>query len=96
MAVPLCWFSLERLVSALMIIQIVFQLVPQVIAIFAMRMFRKEIHRPYRMWLHPVPAVVALRGWITLRPRPISVSTLAPPSLYYLSGWLPTLCGPRP
>jgi amino acid transporter len=70
MAVPLCWFSLERLVSALMIIQIVFQFVPQVIAIFAMRMFRKEIHRPYRMWLYPVPAVVALLGWICVAATP--------------------------
>ena len=35
MAIPLCWFSLERLLSALMIIQIVLQFIPQIVAMFA-------------------------------------------------------------
>jgi amino acid transporter len=70
LAIPLCWFSLERLVSALMIIQIVFQFIPQVFAVFAMRFLRKEIHRPYRMWLYPVPAFVALIGWIYVAATP--------------------------
>ena len=64
MAIPLCWFSLERLLSALMIIQIVFQFIPQIIALFAIRKYRKEIKRPYGMWFYPVPAIVALIGWI--------------------------------
>ncbi|MBV9625596.1 MAG: APC family permease [Acidobacteria bacterium] len=64
LAVPLCWLSLERLLSALMIIQIVFQFIPQILAVFAMRTYRKEIARPYSMWLYPLPALVALTGWI--------------------------------
>ena len=64
LAIPLCWFSLERLVSALMIIQIVFQFIPQVFAIFAMRIYRREISLPYKMWLYPLPALIALTGWI--------------------------------
>jgi threonine/homoserine efflux transporter RhtA len=64
MAIPLCWLSLGRLLSALMIIQIVFQFIPQIFAVFAIRMFRKEIHRPFGMWLYPVPVLVALAGWI--------------------------------
>jgi amino acid transporter len=70
MAIPLCWLSLERLLSALMIIQIVFQFVPQIFAVFAIRMYRKEIHRPYGMWLYPVPALVALAGWIYVATTP--------------------------
>lgn len=70
LAIPLCWFSLERLVSALMIIQIVFQFIPQVFAVFAIRLYRKEIHRPYRMWLYPVPAIIALVGWIYVAATP--------------------------
>src|SRR5436190_21529438 len=35
MAIPLCWLSLERLLSALMITQIVFQFIPQIFALFA-------------------------------------------------------------
>jgi len=70
LAIPLCWFSLERLVSALMITQIVFQFIPQIFALFAVRMYRKEIHRPFRMWLYPVPAIVALIGWIYVAATP--------------------------
>lgn len=70
LAVPLCWFSLERLVSALMIIQIVFQFIPQVIAVFAMRVYRKEIGRPFGMWFYPFPAVIALIGWIYVAATP--------------------------
>ena len=70
LAIPLCWLSLERLLSALMIIQIVFQFVPQVVAVFAIRMYRKEIPRPYGMWLYPLPALVALAGWTYIAATP--------------------------
>jgi amino acid transporter len=70
LAIPLCWFSLTRLISALMIIQIVFQFIPQVFAIFAMRLYRKEIQRPFEMWLYPVPAIIALVGWIYVAATP--------------------------
>ena len=70
LAIPLCWFALERLLSALMVIQIVFQFIPQIIAVFAIRRYRKQIHRPYGMWLYPVPAVVALVGWIYVAATP--------------------------
>ena len=70
LAIPLCWFSLERLLSALMIIQIVFQFVPQIFAVAAIRMFRKKIHRPYSMWLYPIPALIALLGWIYVATTP--------------------------
>ena len=70
LAIPLCWFSLERLVSALMIIQIVFQFIPQVFAVFAVRLYRKEVRLPYRMWLYPVPAIIALIGWIYVAATP--------------------------
>jgi len=70
LAIPLCWFSLERLLSALMIIQIVFQFIPQIVAVFAMRIYRKEIERPYKMWLFPVPALVALIGWVYVAATP--------------------------
>ena len=63
LALPLCWFSLENLISALMIIQIIFQFVPQVIAVFALHIFRKDIELPFRMWLYPLPAVLAMLGW---------------------------------
>jgi len=70
MAVPLCWLTLERLLSALMITQIVFQFIPQIFALFAIRWYRREIVRPYSMWLYPVPAIVALVGWTYVASTP--------------------------
>jgi amino acid transporter len=70
LAIPLCWLSLERLVSALMITQIVFQFIPQIFALFAVRWYRKDIARPYRMWLYPIPALVALVGWTYVASTP--------------------------
>jgi APA family basic amino acid/polyamine antiporter len=70
LAIPLCWLSLERLLSALMIIQIVFQFIPQIFAVFAIRWYRKEIHRPFSMWLFPLPAIIALVGWIYVAATP--------------------------
>jgi basic amino acid/polyamine antiporter, APA family len=70
MAIPLCWLSLERLLSALMITQIIFQFIPQIFALFAMRWYRKEIPRPYSMWLYPVPAIIALVGWTYVASTP--------------------------
>lgn len=70
MAISLCWFSLGRLLSAFMIIQIVFQFIPQVLAVFAIRKYRREIALPFHMWLYPVPALVALVGWIYVAVAP--------------------------
>ena len=70
MAIPLCWLSLARLLSALMITQIIFQFIPQIIALFAIRRYRKDIPRPYTMWLFPVPALIALIGWIYVASTP--------------------------
>jgi amino acid transporter len=70
LAIPLCWFSLERLVSALMIIQIVFQFIPQIFAVFAVRRYRKGIRLPFRMWLYPIPALIALLGWVYVAATP--------------------------
>jgi amino acid transporter len=86
LAIPLCWFSLERLVSALMIIQIVFQFIPQVFAIFAMRIYRREISLPYKMWLYPLPALVALTGWIFVAITPDQRQYLGTAIILFLAG----------
>jgi amino acid transporter len=86
LAIPLCWFSLERLLSTFMIIQIVFQFIPQVIAIFAIRLYRKEIALPFKMWLYPLPAVVALIGWIYLAATPDQRQYLGTAAILLLLG----------
>lgn len=64
LTIPLCWLSIEKLIAAMMVIQIVFQFIPRNLAVFAIRSYRKDIHLPFRMWLYPWPVVIATLGWI--------------------------------
>jgi amino acid transporter len=59
-----CLFSLSDLISVLIVIQALTQFGPQCIAVMVLR--RKSIARPgsFRMPLYPLPAIVALAGWL--------------------------------
>jgi amino acid transporter len=59
-----CLLSLEALIKALLVIQILTQFAAQCIAVVLIRKVRPDIHRPFCMPLFPVPAVVAFAGWI--------------------------------
>jgi amino acid transporter len=59
-----CLLSLESLISALLIIQIVTQFAAQCVAVVMIRIKRPDIKRPFQMYLYPLPAVVALAGWL--------------------------------
>jgi amino acid transporter len=59
-----CFLSLEALIKALIVIQIVTQFAAQCIAVILIRRLRKDIALPFRMPLYPIPALVALAGWI--------------------------------
>ncbi len=59
-----CWFALDEIIKALLVIQIIIQYLAQVMAVVMIRRFRPDIARPFRMWLYPVPVVIALLGWI--------------------------------
>ena len=58
-----CFFPLDALISALMVIQIVTQFIPQVLAVTMIRRHRPDIQRPFRMWLYPLPSLIAGLGW---------------------------------
>ena len=59
-----CLLSLESLISALIIIQIVTQFAAQCVAVVLIRRNRPDIKRPFQMYLYPLPAIVALAGWL--------------------------------
>ena len=43
----------------------------------ALRMIRPAIHRPFRMWLYPIPAVLAFLGYVyTVIMRPKSIESI--------------------
>jgi amino acid transporter len=58
------FFSLDAVISALITTRILIQFVGQIAALVLLRRRRPDLPRPYRMWLYPVPAAVALAGWL--------------------------------
>ena len=57
-------WSLDQVITALLTSRILVQFIGQIIALDYMRRERPDIARPFRMWLYPVPSVIALLGWI--------------------------------
>jgi amino acid transporter len=68
------FFDLGTVISMLVAVIVLIQAVGQVVALPVLRRRQPELKRPYRMWLYPVPIIIALVGWIYV---------------YYASGWLP-------
>jgi amino acid transporter len=57
------FFSLGTVIDALIVTRILVQFMGQVVGLMLLRRHAPEMPRPYRMWLYPVPAFVALAGW---------------------------------
>lgn len=53
-------------IDALITTRILVQFIGQVFAVMLLRRRRPDMPRPFRMWFYPVPAFVALAGWIFL------------------------------
>jgi amino acid transporter len=54
-----CFLRLADLIAALVVIRIILQFLVQSIGVIVLRIRRPEMPRPFRMWLYPVPALVA-------------------------------------
>jgi hypothetical protein len=62
LALPACLFPLDQVINALTTGIVLIQSIAQTIALFVMR--ARGVRAPYRMWLFPLPALIALLGWI--------------------------------
>ncbi len=61
----LCSFvSLSMVIDALMTTRILVQFIGQIFAVTLLRRRAPAGERPYRIWLYPLPSLVALAGWI--------------------------------
>jgi basic amino acid/polyamine antiporter, APA family len=58
------FFSLGMVIDALITTRILVQFVGQILAVSLLRRNEPEMSRPYRVWLYPLPNLVALAGWI--------------------------------
>lgn len=56
--------DLTTLIQLLTTVMILVQSVAQIIALFVLRKNQPHLKRPYAMWLYPLPAVIALVGWV--------------------------------
>ena len=62
--IPFCFFTLGQLVGWLILVQILLQFIWQCAAVILLRRYRRDIVKPFRMWLYPLPAIVSLTMWI--------------------------------
>src|SRR5688500_18360031 len=60
------FFSLGTVIDAMIVTRIVVQFMGQAVGLMLLRRRAPDMPRPYRMWLYPLPALVALFGWIFL------------------------------
>lgn len=58
------FFSLGTVIDALIVTRILVQFMGQAFGLILLRRQAPDMPRPYRMWLYPLPALVALVGWI--------------------------------
>jgi amino acid transporter len=63
-AVLCCLFSLADVIAALVVIRILLQFLVQAIGVIVLRVKRPDMQRPFRMWLYPVPALLASAGFL--------------------------------
>ena len=62
LALPACFLSLGDVINALTAGLVIVQSLAQLVALALLR--RRGIRAPYRMWLYPLPAIVAFVGWV--------------------------------
>jgi len=59
-----CFFSLETVILAAVMVRIVVQFLGQIFGLHLLRTTRPDFPLPFRMWLYPIPALVAATGWL--------------------------------
>jgi amino acid transporter len=58
------FFSLGTVIDALIVTRILVQFMGQIFGLMLLRKREPDMPRPYRMWLYPVPALIAVLGWL--------------------------------
>ena len=63
-AAAFCFLQLKDAIAALVVIRIVIQFIVQAAGVIVLRVRRPDLPRPFRMWLYPLPALVAIAGFL--------------------------------
>jgi amino acid transporter len=59
-----CFFRLADVIAALVVIRIIVQFLAQTVGVVVLRVRRPDLPRPFRMWLYPLPALLAFLGFV--------------------------------
>ena len=87
MAMLFCFFSLADLIAALVVIRISLQFLLQAVGVIVLRIRRPGLPRPFRMWFYPLPALLAITGFIfILTKRPDALKQIRYTVLIVIAG----------
>ena len=63
-AMLFCFLRLADVIAALVVIRILLQFIVQAIGVIVLRQRRPDMPRPFRLWFYPVPALLAIGGFL--------------------------------
>jgi APA family basic amino acid/polyamine antiporter len=63
-ALLFCFFRLADVIAALVVIRILLQFLVQAVGLIVLRFRQPDLPRPFRMWLYPLPALIASVGFL--------------------------------
>ena len=95
-AAAFCFLRLRDAIAALVVIRLILQFLVQAIGLMVFRVTRPDVVRPFRMWLYPLPALVAIAGFIFIlfnranwqkEIRYAAVILLAGLAIYMIRAW---------
>jgi APA family basic amino acid/polyamine antiporter len=95
-AMLFCFLRLADVIAALVVIRIILQFIVQAIGVMVLRRRRPNLPRPFRMWLYPLPALLAIAGFtfiLLARPnfvreiRYAVVILVAGLAIYFVRSW---------
>jgi APA family basic amino acid/polyamine antiporter len=66
LSIAASFLSLQAVIDALVTMRILVQFIGQIGALIILRRMKPASERPFKMWLYPLPALMALLGWIFL------------------------------
>jgi APA family basic amino acid/polyamine antiporter len=59
-----CFLRLKDAIAALVVIRILLQFIVQAVGVIVLRLRQPDLPRPFRMWLYPLPALLAICGFL--------------------------------
>jgi amino acid transporter len=63
-AICFCFFSLADVIAALVVLRILLQFLLQHFGVIYLRRTQPEMKRPFRIWLYPLPPLLAICGFV--------------------------------